>query len=164
MAKTLQRQPNLQQKKIAVFDNLETAQAAKEKLQNSDVTFERLSIDGEITPYEEVAAMGTTVGLEAGILIGAFFGGTLGVIFVAILSTQLYGTVTSSTMNQLLIACFTAAGILLGAIAGRNVRNAHLSEQKQKGNPDVPRNFGLLVTGSSDAIHRAEEILGYSAG
>lgn len=165
MAEQTVQQPTntIQKRQIAVFDNRNAAEKAKEILQKSDVDFNDIRIEGEITPYEEVAAMGTTVGAEAGFLIGAFLGGTIGVIFVTVYSTFVYGEVINTSFNQLAIAIAVIAGAIFGVFIGKQVRNANLPEQKQKGNPNAARRFSLWVEANDEALNKADEILGYSA-
>ncbi|MGF1459837.1 MAG: hypothetical protein ACFBSG_12525 [Leptolyngbyaceae cyanobacterium] len=158
-----QQHSTTQRQKIAVYDNLSAAQQAKEQLQQEGLSLNEVSIEGDINVYEEVAALGTVVGGEAGLLIGAFFGGTAGVIFVSIYSTLTYGDVVNSSFNQLAIIVLTIAGAVLGLIQGKRIRKDHLPEQKQKGNPDVPRRFQLIVEGDRDSIDKASKILRFSA-
>jgi hypothetical protein len=160
-AQSVQDQPNLLQQEIAVFDNLNAAQKAEALLRNSDFDLGDITIKGDINAYEEVAAMGTTVGAEAGLLLGAFLGGSLGILVVSILSTVIYGNLATTSLTQLSTLGFIAAGALVGAIAGQRIRQNHLPAQKQKGNPDVPRRFQLQVEGSKESLAQAKEALGY---
>jgi hypothetical protein len=164
MAESVNQNPGTQKAEIAVFDNFNAAQKAKDLLQRSELALQNLRIDGDINTYEEVAAMGTTVGPEAGLLLGAFYGGTLGVIFVAIFSTLIHGGVILTQFNQLAVVGFAIAGAAIGVISGNRLRSAKLPEQKTKGNPDVPRRFQLMVEGSAENISRAKEMLGQPAG
>lgn len=159
----IQQRPQMQQKEIAVFDNYSEAQQAQKKLQEAEVSLRSISIEGDINAYEEVAAMGTTVGKEAGILLGAFFGGIVGVIFVSIVSTWSHGEVINSTFNQTSVLALTVIGGFVGAIAGNRYRSAKLPQQKQKGNPNVPRRYQIIAEGDSENLAKAGEILGYSA-
>jgi hypothetical protein len=158
-----QHRPNVRQQEIAVFDNRNAAEKAKSILQQAELSLQNISIQGEIDPYEEVAAMGTTVGAEAGLLIGAFMGGTIGLIAYSIYSTQLYGELVNTPFNQLFVAAFTIAGAIFGVISGNRIRSSKLPQQKQKGNPDVPRRFQLLVEGTQENLAKAQEMLGYPA-
>jgi len=160
-AQTKQQESQTVQQEIATFDNFNAAQKAKQLLQESELALRSLSIDGEIDNYEKLAAMGTVVGAEAGIIIGAFYGGTLGIIAVSMVSTLLNGAVINSPLNYGLITGFTIAGGLVGAIAGNRIRSNSLPEQKTKGNVDAPRRFQLIVEGQSSDITKAQEMLGY---
>ncbi|MDB9525608.1 hypothetical protein PN498_06385 [Oscillatoria sp. CS-180] len=157
-----QKRPQLKQGEIAVFNNWNEAQKAKTKLERSELSLRNLKVEGEITPYEEVSAMGTTVGAEAGILLGAFLGGSLGVIFVSIVSTWLHGGIINSPFNQASIVVFTIAGAVLGVISGNRIRANAKPKQKQKGNPNVPRRFQLTADASTEDLAKAREMLGYA--
>lgn len=158
-----QQSTNIQQREVAVFDSWNAAQKAMDILQKADVSLRNISIEGDIDPYEEVAAMGTTVGAEAGLLIGAFFGGTIGIIFDSIYSTLVYGELVNTSFQQLAIVVLTIVGAIFGVLAGNRLRSAKLPQQKQKGNPDVPRRFQLMVEGSPENLSKAGELLGYPA-
>ncbi|RZM75240.1 hypothetical protein [Leptolyngbya iicbica] len=161
-AQTTQQRPTTQTQQLAVFDNRQAAEAAQNLLhEQEDLSLSNISIEGDINTYEEVAAMGTTVGPEAGLLIGAFSGGVVGVVFVAIYSTIAYGDLVNTTFNQFSIVAFIAAGAIFGLFTGNRIRNAQLPAQKQKGNPDVPRRFQLMVEGDAEALNQAREVLGY---
>ncbi|MGD1862111.1 MAG: hypothetical protein ACFB0E_19355 [Leptolyngbyaceae cyanobacterium] len=151
----------LQKQQIAVFDDRDDAEQVKEKLLQSEADLTDIRIEGEINPYEEVAAMGTTVGPEAGLLAGAFLGGVVGVIFVAIYSTIVYGDVINTSFNRLAIVALTIAGAVFGVLIGKQIRQAKLPTQKQKGNPEVPRRFQVWVEGDNKAIEAANEVLGH---
>lgn len=158
---TKQRSNNRAQE-LAVFDNRNAAEQAKNMLQQQeDLSLRDIRIEGDIDPYEEVAAMGTTVGPEAGLLIGAFLGGIVGVIFVAVYSTIAYGELVNTSFNQLSVIALAVGGAIFGVLTGNRVRNAKLPAQKQKGNPNVPRRFQLMVEGDDAALNRAHELLGH---
>lgn len=160
-AQSVQDQPNLLQQEIAVFDNFNAAQKAEALLKNSDFDLSNITIEGEISAYEEIAAMGTTVGAEAGLLLGAFLGGSVGIVAVSMLSTVIYGDLATTPLTQFSTIGFIVGGGLVGAIAGQRIRQNHLPAQKQKGNPDVPRRFQLWVEGSEENLAQAKEALGY---
>jgi hypothetical protein len=161
-AQTTQQRPPTQTQELAVFDNRQAAEAAQNLLQQqADLSLSDIRIQGDINTYEEVAAMGTTVGPEAGLLIGAFSGGIVGVVFVAIYSTLAYGDLVNTPFNQLSIVAFTLAGAIFGIFTGNRIRNAQLPAQKQKGNSEVPRRFQLMVEGDAEALTQARECLGY---
>lgn len=160
---TTQPQSDIQQRELAVFDNLNAAQKAKDMLQKAGVSLQNIRIEGDINRYEQVDAMGTTVGAEAGLLIGAFLGGTLGVIFFSIYSTLTYGELVNTGFGRLAISIMTIVGAVLGVLAGNRIRSTNLPEQQQKGNPNVPRRFQLMGVGSPDDLSKAGEILGQPA-
>ena len=161
-AQTTQQRPPTHTQELAVFDNRQAAEAAQNLLQQqADLSLSDIRIQGDINTYEEVAAMGTTVGPEAGLLIGAFSGGIVGVVFVAIYSTLAYGDLVNTPFNQLSIVAFTLAGAIFGIFTGNRIRNAQLPAQKQKGNSEVPRRFQLMAEGNAEALTQARECLGY---
>ena len=157
-----QQRPKTNMREVAIFDNRNAAEQAKSLLQKQeDLSLSNISIKGEMDVYEEVGAMGTTVGPEAGLLMGAFIGGIIGVIFESIYSTFVYGDLVNTTFNQFFVVAFAIAGSIFGVLAGNRIRNAKLPEQKQKGNPYVPRRFQLMVAGDEDSLNRASQLLGY---
>lgn len=157
-----QQQSNAQMREIAVFDNRNAAEQAKSLLQKQeDLALSKINIEGQMDVYEEVDAMGTTVGPEAGLLVGAFIGGIIGVIFFSIYSTFAYGDLVNTAFSRFSVFAFTIAGAIFGVLSGKRIRDARLPEQKQKGNPYVPRRFQLLVEGDEASLNRASELLGY---
>jgi len=162
VGQAMQQRPNARMREIAVFDDRKAAEQAKSLLQKQeDLSLSNISIEGAMDVYEEVDAMGTTVGAEAGLLVGAFIGGVIGVIFVSIYSTFVYGDLATTTFNQLSVVAFTIAGAIFGVLSGKRIRDAKLPEQKQKGNPYVPRRFQLMVEGDDESLNRASQLLGY---
>jgi len=158
-AQSITEQANQQRNELAIFNDLKAAEQAQSQLKYSDLELPEISIEGDINTYEEVAAMGTTVGAEAGILAGAFLGGTIGVILVAIISTLAYGELVNTVFTRFLITVTIFAGGLMGAISGKRIRAASSAEHRQKGNPNVPRRFRLIATGSTENLTKAQEIL-----
>ena len=157
-----QQRPKTNMREVAIFDNRNAAEQAKSLLQKQeDLSLSNISIKGEMDVYEEVDAMGTTVGPEAGLLVGAFIGGVVGVIFVSIYSTLVYGDLANTTFNQFSIVAFTIAGAIFGTLSGKRIRDAKLPAQKQKGNPYEPRRFQLLIEGDDDSMNQACQLLGY---
>lgn len=145
---------------IAIFNERSEADSAKQAIQNSGIEPRKIMIDDHVDPYNQVAAMGTTVGGEAGLLVGAFYGGVVGVIAVVIGSVWTTGHYTVSTFQQLAIVGFAIAGAIVGALAGKGLRKAQPAGQMVKGNPDVPRRFRLLVEGSTNEVVQAQQALG----
>ena len=131
-----EQRPNMQAREIAVFNNRNAAEKAKQLLQQQEnLSLRNISIKGEIDPYEEVAAMGTTVGPEAGLLIGAFSGGIVGAIFVSIYSTLVYGDLATTTFNQLSIIAFIIAGAIFWCHHWQSHSQCKASRPKAKGQP-----------------------------
>lgn len=158
-AQSIREQTNQQRDELAIFNNLKAAEQAQNQLQENDLELSEFSIEGDINTYEEVAAMGTVVGTEAGILAGAFLGGTIGVILVAIASTWANGELVNTTFYRFLIAATVVGGGLIGAIVGKRIRANSSVKQRQKGNPGVPRRFRLIATGSAENLTKAKEML-----
>lgn len=162
-SQTIERQADMQQRELAVYDNYPAAQKAQNTLEQADLSLQNVRIEGDINRYEEVAAMGTTVGPEAGLLIGAFLGGVIGILFFSVYSTVAYGELVNTNFGRIAIIGLAIAGSVLGVLIGNRVRAAKLPEQKQKGNPNVPRRFQLIVVGNSEDIDKAGEVLGQPA-
>jgi len=149
---------------IAIFKNRSEADNAKQAIQNSGIAPQQIMIDDHVEPYIQVAAMGTTVGGEAGLLVGAFYGGVVGVIAVVIASVWTTGQYTVSTFEQLAVVGFTIAGAVVGALAAKGIRNAQPAGQMIKGNPDMPRRFRVMIEGSTNDVQQAQQAIGQPAG
>jgi hypothetical protein len=155
---------NQKQEIIAVFNQRSEADSAKKTLENSGIASQKIVVDDHVEPYNQVAAMGTTVGGEAGLLVGAFYGGVVGVIAVVIASVWTTGQYTVSTPEQLAVVGFTIAGAVVGALSGKGLRMAQPAGQKIKGNPDIPRRFRVMVEGSPNDVVQAQQALGQPVG
>ena len=143
---------------IGVFDNRRAAADAQKTVTSAGISAQKVSIDGDISTTAQVAAQGTTVGSEAGLWMGAFLGGTLGVIVVASLAS-FTGAAPNSSLNRWLIVGLTAAGAVVGAISGKNIRDAQPRSQQKVGNPSLPRTFRLVVEGSPEEIDQARQAI-----
>jgi hypothetical protein len=152
------------QEVIAIYTERSQADNARQTLQNSGIDPQQISIDDHVEPYNQVAAMGTTVGGEAGLLVGAFYGGVVGVMAVVIASVWTTGQYTVSTFEQLAVVGFTIAGAVVGAVTGKGLRAAQPAGQKVKGNPDMPRRFRVMVEGSPNQVVQAQQALGQPVG
>lgn len=149
---------------IAIYNDRSEADSAKQTIQNSGIDPQQIQIDNHVEPYNQVAAMGTTVGGEAGLLVGAFYGGVVGIMAVAIGSVLTTGQYTVSTPEQLAVAGFTIGGAVVGALAGKGLRSAQPAGEKMKGNPDVPRRFRVTIEGSTNDVLQAQQALGQPTG
>jgi hypothetical protein len=149
---------------VAIFENRHEADQAKQTIQNSGIDGRKVMIDDHVEPYTQVAAMGTTVGGEAGLLLGAFYGGVVGVIAVVIASVWTTGHYTVSRPEQLAVIGFAIAGAVLGSLSGKGLRRMQPAGQKIKGNPDAPRRFRLMVQGSTNEVLQAQKALGQPVG
>jgi hypothetical protein len=152
------------QKVIAIFKDRSEADNARQAIQNSGLAPQQVRVDDHVEPYNQVAAMGTTVGGEAGLLMGAFFGGVIGVMAVVIASVWTTGQYTVSTFEQLTVVGFTIAGAIFGALSAKRVRSTQPAGQMIKGNPDVPRRFRVLVEGSTNDVKQAQQAIGQPVG
>ncbi len=148
---------------IAIFNNRSAADRAKQSIQSSGIAPRQITIDDHVEPYNQVAAMGTTVGGEAGLLVGAFYGGVVGVIAVVIASVWTTGQYTVSRPEQLAVVGFAIAGAVIGALAGKGLRTAQPAGQMVKGNPDIPRKFRVMIEGSANDVVQAQKALGQPA-
>jgi hypothetical protein len=149
---------------IAIFNQRSEADKAKQAIQNSGLAPQQVMIDDHVDPYNQVAAMGTTVGGEAGLLVGAFYGGVVGVLAVVIASVWTTGQYTVSTFEQLAVIGFAGAGAVVGALAAKGLRTAQPAGQMAKGNPDVPRRFRVLVEGNTNEVQQAQQAVGQPVG
>lgn len=147
----------LQKEFIGAFNSRQEAQQFKQAIESTGISGDRVMINDEVSTYNQVAALGTTVGYEAGLVTGAFFGGVVGVI-LAIIQGFYFPTATQ-TPGRLVVFGLASVGAIMGALFARRIRNNHLPEQKTKGNPDVPRNFRVMVSGSEDEIRQARQKL-----
>lgn len=147
----------LQKEIIGNFGTRQEAQNFKQAVESAGISGDSVMINDDVTVYNEVAALGTTVGSEAGLLLGAFYGGTVGVILAVI--QGFYIPTDTLLPGQLTIAVLTLVGAVVGAIAAKRIRSSHLPAQKTKGNPDIPRHFRVEVAGSNDDIERARQVM-----
>lgn len=146
-----------QQAVIGIFETSQEANQAREKIQSAGINADQITIDDHVEPYIQVNALGTTTGAEAGLLLGILYGATAGIILVAAYSVLTTGEFVNSPFNRYLVAAFTVIGGLTGAVSGQRLRSAALPAQKQKGNPDIPRRFRLVVFGDDDLIRQARQ-------
>jgi hypothetical protein len=157
-------QTDKRQAVIAVFKNWNEANQAKQTLEASGLEAPKISIDDNVSPYVQVGAQGTTTGGEAGLLLGAFYGGVLGVIAATIVSVWTTGGYVNSNSYRLLVIGLAIAGGIFGALVAKGIRQQQGVAQKMKSNPDIPRRFRLLVEGSVNDIQQAQQALGQPLG
>lgn len=148
---------------VAVFSNRQEANQAKQAIQASGLNAQQIVIDDELPTDIEVAAQGVTTGREAGFLMGITLGGILGLIATIIIVYQLTGDYPSSLASRLAVFASAIAGGVFGAGAGRTLQARQPARQQMKGNPNLPREFRLIVEGSQDEVRRAQEALGQPA-
>ncbi|PSN19283.1 hypothetical protein C7271_08125 [filamentous cyanobacterium CCP5] len=147
----------LQKEIIGNFSTRQEAQDFKQAVESAGINRDQVMINDDVTVYNEVAAQGTTVGSEAGLVTGAFLGGTVGAILAIV--QGFYFPTNTLLPGQLVIIGLTSVGAIMGALFARRIRNNHLPEQKLKGNPDIPRRFRVEVSGSDDEIRQARQVL-----
>lgn len=147
----------LQKEIIGNFSTRQEAQDFKQAVESAGISGDSVTINDEVTVYNEVAAQGTTVGSEAGLVLGAFYGGTVGVILAII--QGFYIPTDTLLPGQLIIAMLTLAGAVVGVIAAKRIRSSYLPEQSTKGNPDIPRRFRVEVSGSDDDINQVRQVM-----
>lgn len=156
-AQTMQARQN--REIIAVYGSRREADQAKQAIQNSGITGQRVYIDDHVSTSVQVAAMGTTVGGQAGFFMGSFLGGALGVIITIIAVFQMTGDYPHSNLSRLMVFGFTIAGAVFGALVGKGLRDSQPIDQKVKGDPDLARQFRLVVEGNSDELRQARQAL-----
>ncbi len=144
---------------IAVFGSRQEADQAKQAIQDADLR-QRISIDDHVSLSTQLAAQGTTVGGQAGFLMGAFFGGCLGLIATIIAAHWFTGGYPTSNTSRLVVVASAIAGAFFGGSLGKAMLAMQPADQKIKGNPYAPRQFRLLVEGNRDEIRRAQQALG----
>ena len=147
----------LQTEIIGNFSTRREAQDFKQAVESAGISGDSVMINDDVTVYNKVAAQGTTVGPEAGLVLGAFYGGTVGVILAIV--QGFYIPTDTLLPGQLIIAVLTLVGAVVGAIAAKRIRSNHLPEQKTKGNPDIPRRFRVEVAGSENDINQARRVM-----
>jgi hypothetical protein len=150
-------------KKIAVFNTRQEANQAKQAVQALGLNEQQIFIDDQVSPSIEVAAQGTTTGGQAGFWMGLFLGGVVGLIATIIGSFWLTGDYPHSATSRFLVIGSAIAGAIFSSLVAKGLRASQPAEQKIKGNPNVPRQFRLMIAGSQDDIRRAQEALGQPA-
>jgi hypothetical protein len=145
---------------VAVFKNRHEADQAKQAIQASGLNESQVFIDDHVSPSIQVAAQGTTVGGEAGFLLGGFFGGVLGLIATIIAAYWFTGHYPASAASRWVVVVSAITGALLGSLVGKGLRASQPADQKIKGNPNLPRQFRLMVAGGRDQIRQAQQALG----
>ncbi|MBD0335159.1 MAG: hypothetical protein ICV62_06705 [Cyanobacteria bacterium Co-bin13] len=144
---------------IGVFNNHRGALQLKEAIQAAGVSAQKVEIDDRVSPLNQIYALGTTTGGQAGLLIGAAYGGILGILFVFLVLVPLSGATDYSNISPLSIYLFTLVGAVVGWASGKGLRANAPREEQIKGNPNVPRNFRVVVNGSEDEVQRAHQAM-----
>ncbi|MGG6241667.1 hypothetical protein ACQ4N7_23835 [Nodosilinea sp. AN01ver1] len=156
-AQTMQARQN--REIVAVYGSRREADQAKKAIQDSGITGQRVYIDDHVSPTTQVYAQGTTVGGQAGFFAGGFLGGALGVVITIIAVFQMTGDYPHSNLSRLMVLGFTLAGAVFGALVGKGLRDSQPIDQKIKGDPDLSRQFRLIVEGNNDELRQARQAL-----
>lgn len=144
---------------IAVYGSHREADQAKKAIQDSGIMGQRIYIDDHVSPSVQVYAQGTTVGGQAGFLVGGFLGGALGLIVTIIAVFQMTGDYPHSNLSRLMVIGFAIAGAIFGLLVGKGLRDSQPIDQKVKGDPDLARRFRLIVEGNSNELRQARQAL-----
>ncbi|MEA5448814.1 hypothetical protein VB780_09565 [Leptolyngbya sp. CCNP1308] len=121
---------------------------------------QQVSIDDHVSPSVQVAAQGTTTGGQAGFWMGLFLGGIVGLIATIIAAAWLTGGSPHSAISRFIVIGSAIGGGIFGAAVGKGVRAGQPASQKMKSDPNMPRQFRLIVAGNQDEIRRAQQALG----
>ncbi len=148
---------------VAVFKSRQEANQAKQTIQASGLNGQQILIDDSIPADLQLAAQGTTTGREAGFLMGITLGGILGLIATIIVVYQLTGHYPSSVASRLAVLASAIAGGVFGAGAGRTLQARQPARQQMKSNPNLPREYKLVVEGNKDEVRQAQQALGQPA-
>jgi len=109
-------------------------------------------------PEADVEAIGTTIGGEAGFLLGGFYGALISILVVTSIATWT-DIAADSSFTRLLAVGLTLAGGLLGWLSGKQALANQPLAQKKKGNPDIPRSFCVRVNGSPSELKKARGVI-----
>lgn len=142
---------------VGVYNDREAAQEIQQAISSVGVSAQNVVIDDHITPKAQLDAMGTIVGGEAGLLLGAFYGGVIGLVVAIILPNLVDSVTPNSAFNRLLIVASALAGALVCWAYGKRNYAKQSKDQKQKGDPYMPRTFRVVVRGSEQEINKAKE-------
>jgi hypothetical protein len=145
---------------VAVFKNRQEADQAKQAIQASGISGQKILIDDSIPADLQLAAQGITMGPEAGLLMGFTLGGIVGLIATIIVVFQLTGHYPDSAASRIAVFASAIAGGVFGTGAGRALKARQPARQQMKGNPNLPREYKLIVEGSQDEVRQAQQALG----
>lgn len=148
---------------VAVFSSRQEANQAKQTVQASGLNDQQISIDDHVSPGIQVLDQGTTTGAQAGFWMGLFLGGIVGLIATIVAAAWLTGGSPHSAISRFVVIGSAIAGGFFGAAVGKGVQASQPASQKMKSNPNVPRQFRLMVAGNRDDIRRAQQALGQPA-
>ena len=143
---------------VGAFKTQQEANNVRSKIEELGIESSKLSVEGFIDPEAEIGAIGTTTGGEAGLLLGGLYGSFIGILAATAVP---YWTdiAANSGFNRLLILGITAAGALIGLIAGKQALKGQPLRQQQKGDPGIPRSFCVVVNGSASEIEKSRQVV-----
>ncbi len=144
---------------IGIYNDRQSAQKIRQAIASAGISKQNVLVDDHISPSTHLEALSTTSGPEAGFLIGAFYGGVVGLVIVLTAPFLVEGMAVDSTSSRLLILGATVVGGLLGLLFGKQIYDAQPKEQRQKSDPSIPRTFRIVVQGSQDEIEQAKGIV-----
>lgn len=156
-AQTMQTRQN--REVVAVYDTRREADQAKKAIQDSGLMGRQVYVDDHVSPSVQVYAQGTTVGGQAGFFMGSFLAGALGLIATIIISFQMTGTYPHSNLSRFIVIGCAIAGGIFGSLVGKGLRDSQPITEKTKGDPDLARQFRLVVEGNNDELRQARQAL-----
>lgn len=143
---------------VGAFKTKEDANYVRSEIESAGINGRKLSVEGFIDPEAQIGAIGTTTGGEAGLLLGGLYGSFVGILAATAVPSWT-DIAANSGFNRLLALGITAAGALIGWIAGKKELEGASIQQKQKSDPGIPRSFCVVVDGSASEIERARQVV-----
>jgi hypothetical protein len=144
---------------IGIYDDRQSAQKIRQAIASAGISDQNVLVDDHVSPSSHLEALATTSGPEAGLLIGAFYGGVVGLVIALSAPFVVDGMAVDSSSSRLLILGATVVGALLGWLFGQRIYSAQPKGQKQKSDPSIPRTFRVVVDGSRDEIQQAKKVV-----
>lgn len=144
---------------IGVYDDRQSAQKIQQAIASAGISKQKVLVDDHISPSTHLEALATTSGPEAGLLIGAFYGGVVGLVLALTAPFLIDGMAVNSASSRWLILGATVVGGLLGLLFGKQIYDAQPKGQQQKSDPSIPRTFRIVVNGSKSEIEQAKGIV-----
>ncbi|KPQ36873.1 MAG: hypothetical protein HLUCCA11_05105 [Phormidesmis priestleyi Ana] len=143
---------------VGVFKTRESAVEARTAILATGIAEPKVLVEGYTDPEADVEAIGTTIGGEAGFLLGGFYGALISILVVTSIATWT-DIAADSSFTRLLAVGLTLAGGLLGWLSGKQALANQPLAQKKKGNPDIPRSFCVRVNGSPSELKKARGVI-----
>jgi hypothetical protein len=143
---------------IGKFESRESALAAQQAIASVGISAQNISISSYTPPDAQVDAMGTTTGSEAGLWIGGFYGGVIGLVSILVITTWT-DIPENSPFSRLFILGFTLVGAVMGLIYGKQQFAKQPRKTKEVGDPSIAHTFQVMVKGSPSEIEAAHRVL-----